>query len=318
MLDIYERLSKGEQLNKRQLARDYGVGEKTIQRDFDDIRDYLADKRGQGADATIKYDRAANAYHLTRFAREWLTNQEVLALCKILLDSRALEKGEMKALIEKILAQASPHDRAIAEAIIRGESAAYVPLRHGKKLLSYLWKISVAISGHREISFRYTRQDGASHRRKAKPLSILFSEFYFYMIGLYTSEDGDAYRTYRIDQMKDLKETGETFRVPHREKFSDGEFRKRVQFMYDYEMQHIRFRFFGDSVEHILDRLPTAKAKKLSEGVYDITAEVYGGGILMWLLSQGSRVDVYAPASLRETWLQEARGILARDSDKMV
>ena len=32
MLDIFERLNKGEQLSKRDLANYYGVGEKTIQR----------------------------------------------------------------------------------------------------------------------------------------------------------------------------------------------------------------------------------------------------------------------------------------------
>ena len=32
MLDIFERLNRGEVLNKRELAKAYGVGEKTIQR----------------------------------------------------------------------------------------------------------------------------------------------------------------------------------------------------------------------------------------------------------------------------------------------
>ena len=309
LLDIFERLNRGELLNKRELTKYYGVGEKTIQRDIEDIRNYLADRHDAHVSATIKYDRGANGYRLTRFEREWLTNQETLALCKILLESRALPKAEMKPLIDKILTQASPSDRKIVEDIIRSEYAVYVPLQHGKTLLASLWNLSLAISRHHEIRFRYTRQDGTTHWREAKPLSILFSEFYFYVIALYASDEGEVFRIYRIDRITDLKETGNSFRIPHSNKFHDGEFHKRVQFMYDGKLQSIEFRFFGISIEHVLDRLPTASAKKVSEGVYDITAEVYGDGILIWLLSQGSQVEVLKPDSLRQQWLQEGRKI---------
>lgn len=37
MLDIFERLNKGERISKRDLTVYYGVGEKTIQRDIEDI-----------------------------------------------------------------------------------------------------------------------------------------------------------------------------------------------------------------------------------------------------------------------------------------
>ncbi len=93
MLDIFERFNRGELLNKQEMARYYGVGEKTIQRDIDDIRNYLADRHDAGLVAMVQYDRGAKGYRLTRFEREWLTNQETLALCKILLESRALEKN---------------------------------------------------------------------------------------------------------------------------------------------------------------------------------------------------------------------------------
>ncbi len=310
LLDIFERLNRGELLNKQEMVRYYGVGGKTIQRDIEDIRSYLADRREVHVSATIEYDRGAKGYRLTRFEREWLTNQETLALCKILLESRALEKTELRGLIEKLLTQASPSDRAIAEDIIRSEYAAYVPLRHGKKLLESLWRISLAIHRHREISFFYTRKDGVSHQRTVKPLSIMFSEYYFYVIALYDDADeGEVYRTFRIDRLADLKETGKTFRIPHNAKFHDGEFRKRVQYMYDGKMQTIRFNYFDSSIEHVLDRLPTAKAKKVEDGVYDVTAEVSGKGILIWLLSQGSQVEVLEPEDLRQQWIQEGRKI---------
>lgn len=311
MLDIFERLNKGERISKRDLTVYYGVGEKTIQRDIEDIRNYLAEKHGYEPDATIKYNRGQNCYYLVRFEREWLSNQEVLAICKILLESRAFAKEEMNRLLTKLLAQATPTQRKVVEGIIKDESVNYVPLQHKKPLLENLWQVSDAIVQEHPIRFSYTRQDGRTKDRTVKPLAIIFSEFYFYLIGLQTYETGDAFRTYRLDRIANIITSEERFRIPYRDKFRDSEFRKRVQFMYDGELMTVKFRYFGSSVEHVLDRLPTAKAKQRDVSVYDISAEVYGDGILIWLLSQGSQVEVYAPEELRQKWLDEASRIVA-------
>ena len=145
MLDIFERLNKGEQLSKRDLANYYGVGEKTIQRDIDDIRNYLADKHGYEPDATVKYNRGQNYYYLARFEREWLSNQEVLAICKILLESRAFIKEEMNQLLTKLVVQATPTQRKVVDGIIKSELVNYVPLQHKKPLVDILWQVSDAI-----------------------------------------------------------------------------------------------------------------------------------------------------------------------------
>lgn len=311
MLDIFERLNKGERISKRDLTVYYGVGEKTIQRDIEDIRNYLAEKHGYEPDATIKYNRGQNCYYLVRFEREWLSNQEVLAICKILLESRAFAKEEMNRLLTKLLAQATPTQRKVVEGIIKDESVNYVPLQHKKPLLENLWQVSDAIVQEHPIRFSYTRQDGRTKDRTVKPLAIIFSEFYFYLIGLQTYETGDAFRTYRLDRIANIITSEEKFRIPYRDKFRDSEFRKRVQFMYDGELMTVKFRYFGSSVEHVLDRLPTAKAKQREVSVYDISAEVYGDGILIWLLSQGSQVEVYAPEELRQKWLDEASRLVA-------
>lgn len=49
-----------------------------------------------------------------------------------------------------------------------------------------------------------------------------------------------------------------------------------------------------------MDRLPTARITgKDKEGCL-IEAEVYGNGIIMWLLSQGAQIEVMEPESLRK------------------
>ena len=92
----------------------------------------------------------------------------------------------------------------------------------------------------------------------------------------------------------------QTFSLPYATRFQEGEFRKRVQFMYPGRLQRIRLRYTGTSVEAILDRLPTAKVVSQDEKGSVIEAEVYGNGIVMWLLSQGSRIEVLEPQALRD------------------
>ncbi len=291
LLNIYERLNKGETVNKQALANDFGVSQKTIQRDIDDLRAYLAETHFTELETSIKYDRARDGYYLVRPEREWLTNEEVLALCKILLESRAFCQREMNALINKITAQSTPNDRKAIKDIIRGEYRSYIPLRHNKPLLSRLWKISELIRGQRVITFNYERQDKKIGAKRAKPVAIMFSEFYFYMIAYVADDPKNIPIVFRVDRMKNIKSTGETFRIPYRDRFNDGEFRKRVQFMYSGELKTVRFRYSG-VLEAILDRLPTAKILSEKNGVYTISAETYGDGIYMWLRSQGDLAEI--------------------------
>lgn len=291
LLNLYERLNKGETVSKETLASDFGVSAKTIQRDIDDLRAYLAETHFDECDTSIKYSKAKNGYYLVRQEREWFTNEEVLALCKILLESRAFCKNEMSAIINKILMQSAPNDRKRIEDIIRNEFHSYIPLKHGKPLLDILWRISDIIRSQKVIRFKYERQDKKIKLKEGKPVAIMFSEFYFYMIAFMTDDTKNIPIVFRIDRISDIEETGEIFQIPYRDRFNDGEFRKRVQFMYSGELKTVRFKYSG-VLEAILDRLPTAKILSEDNGTYTISAETYGNGIYMWLRSQGELVEI--------------------------
>jgi predicted DNA-binding transcriptional regulator YafY len=292
LLSIYERLNKGEAIEKAQLADSFGVTQKTIQRDIDGLRAYLAENHMAENDVAIKYDKVKNVYYLVRFEREWLTNEEVMALCKILLESRAFCKEELDSLISKLITQVVPNDRKKIESMISSEQYHYVPLRHGKFLFSILWELSQFITRSEIIQFDYTRQDGIKKERLVKPVAVMFSEYYFYLIAFMADGSKDFPTTFRIDRIIDLKGTKQHFNIPYKDKFNDGEFRKRVQFMYSGELRRIMFEFNGSSIEAVLDRLPTAEIVGEKNGVYTIRAEAYGDGIHMWLRSQGSSVKV--------------------------
>ena len=84
----------------------------------------------------------------------------------------------------------------------------------------------------------------------------------------------------------------ERFHIPYSSRFEEGEFRKRVQFMYGGKLEKIKFRYSGTDVDSVLDRLPTARILDDENGSYVICAEVFGKGIEMWLKSQGELIEI--------------------------
>jgi hypothetical protein len=138
-------------------------------------------------------------------------------------------------------------------------------------------------------------------KRKIKPVAIMFSEYYFYLTAFIDDEDvqkdfdviNDSFPTiYRIDRIKKLKVLSEKFHIPYSSRFEEGEFRKRVQFMYGGKLQKVMFTYSGPDIDAILDRLPTAQVLSEDNGVYTVRAEVFGKGIEMWIRGQGEYVNL--------------------------
>lgn len=291
LLDMYDRLSHGETVSKKELALVYGVTPKTIQRDIDELRVYLAEKSLQGDHGTIEYSQEKKGYRLIRSTYEHLNHKEILALSKILLESRALEPGELHTMLDKLTAACPEKDRAIVEDIIKNEAFHYVPLKHGRKLLDRLWELSLAIRAQDVLRLTYTRQDGTRRQHDVKPVAILFSEFYFYLVA-FKEEETEFPSVFRADRIEEMESTGEKFHIPYADRFKEGEFRKRAQFMYPGPLERLTFTYSGPSVEAVLDRLPTARILAEKDGTYTIVAEAFGTGIEMWLGSQGDKVKV--------------------------
>ena len=97
---------------------------------------------------------------------------------------------------------------------------------------------------------------------------------------------------YRVDRIQKFQITDEHFQVPYRDRFQEGEFRKRVQFMYGGKLQKIRFKYTGPSIEAVLDRLPTAEIEEQTENGWIVSAEVFGKGVDMWMRSQGEYIKM--------------------------
>lgn len=299
ILDIYLRLLNGKEINRKKLAQEYGVSERSIHRDISDLRNFLITTNNL---SEIIYDEKRNGYILKNDDNQKLTNSEILAVSKILLDSRAFLKSEMMEIIDKLMKQCVPRESYLkVSKLIENEKFHYMELQHKKSYLKNLWEIGDAVQKHLKIEIEYEKTDKTIVKRVILPVGIMFSEYYFYVLAhidgidkeKYFENKDDVFPTiYRIDRIKKYKVLEEHFPVPYKDRFEEGEFRKRVQFMTGGKLQRIKFKYTGNSIEAVLDKLPTAEIIENREGYYIVKAEVFGNGINKWILSQGKDIEV--------------------------
>ena len=303
ILGIYTRLLKNERVNRVEEAARYGINERSVQRDINDIRNFL-EMNGDNSDVpnTVVYDRADKSYKLEQSFRSGLTNSEILAVCKVLLDSRGFTKEEMTEVLNKLISCCVPKENVrLVTDLISNELFHYIEPRHRVQCMDMIWDIGQAVRSCRCIEIDYLRmKDKAVVKRKVKPAAVMFSEYYFYLTAFIDDEDirkgfdvvDDSFPTiYRFDRIKKLKVLDEKFHIPYSSRFEEGEFRKRVQFMYGGKLRRVKFKYTGPDIDAVLDRLPTAKVVSGEEGGYIVSAEVFGKGIDMWLRSQGNMIE---------------------------
>lgn len=298
VLHIYFKLAQGAVLGKRELAQQFQVTERSIQRDLSALRCFLAEQN-MGQD--IIYDKAVHGYYIKNVSPTALSNSEILAVCKILLESRSMRKDELLPILYKLISCCVPEqNKKAVRMLLSNESYHYIEPHHGKYILQGLWELGQAVQNHQAIEIQYERiKEPKLVTRQIDPVGIMFSEYYFYLTAFLRNVDrstefentNDLFPTiYRIDRIQSFKVLGERFHVPYKDRFEEGEFRKRIQFMYGGKLETIRFRYTGPSLEAVLDRLPTAEVIDSDSRGWTISAEVFGKGIEMWLRSQGDNI----------------------------
>ena len=295
VLKIYLRLVNGDTLRKRELAQQFHVTERSVQRDMESLRCFFAE---QGLPQDIIYDRAARGYRLDAPSRPVFNNSEILAVCKILVESRSMLRDELFPILDKLIACCVPENskKAVTD-LLANEKYHYIEPHHGAPILNGLWEISQAVKNHQMMEIEYARlKEPRLVHRRIQPVGIMFSEYYFYLTAFLEEKSNfdnpnDLFPTiYRIDRIKSFRVLKERFSVPYKDRFQEGEFRKRVQFMYGGKLERIRFKYTGPSIEAVLDRLPTAEIVERDDDGWTVEAEVFGKGIEMWLKSQGNNI----------------------------
>ena len=302
LLKLYNRLLKNDDIDVEEYAKENGVSTRTVERDIKCIKDFLADNEDKSREL-IRIKRKKK-YQLSYSEDSInLTKSEILAISKILLASRAFLKDEISLIIDKIVKQCGPgQDLDLIQELLKNEKFHYIELQHKKSFINCIWDLGEAIKDKKKVEIAYKKMDGNMVRRVIDPVGLMFSEYYFYLLAhienidkeKYFCNKDDLYPTiYRLDRIEDFEVLKEKY-VPtlYKNRFQEGLFRKQVQFMTGGKLRKLKFIYRGSSIEALLDKIPTAKAKEIDKNIYEIKAEVFGNGIDRWILSQGDAIEI--------------------------
>ena len=139
---MYVNLCEGKPINKSEVANKYGVDERSIQRDIDDIRAFLDERSMFGDGRTIEYDRTKKGFVMAGDEASMMNNSEILAVSKILLESRSMRKDEIMPILEKLLDFCVPvSNQKAVKKLVANEQLHYVPPKHNKYILKGLWDL---------------------------------------------------------------------------------------------------------------------------------------------------------------------------------
>jgi predicted DNA-binding transcriptional regulator YafY len=276
------------------------VSTKSITRSINDLKNFLADHRELVGHTQLQYSHQDRCYRL--YMDEFLSSKELFALVEVMIGARAFSKDEVLELTGKLRRFTTPEDRQKLNELIRKEIYHYPEIKHDcDSVEDNLWQLVNCINEKREISIDYYRMDRKWVTHRLRPASVMFTDYYFYLIAYLAEGLTDKPYYFRIDRIRQITVHRKKFATEDTPAFDEGLLRQRSLFMWPGSLQIIRFEFTGPSVQAVLDKIPTAKIiERLEERKYLIEAEVYGTGIKMWLLSQGPWVKVTAPESFVE------------------
>ncbi|NOW85871.1 putative DNA-binding transcriptional regulator YafY [Clostridium beijerinckii] len=296
ILDLYNLINKEKQFNKGVFVEEAGTSERTVRRDIKCLNDYF--KRNYenngfiGVCREITYCRKDNVYKVNVRGDCDFSESDIYAFVKVIIQSRAFTRKEIQRMLSILKSQVK--DTSVIKEIIEKEELYYVEPQHKKNIIDLLWNMRNSIERGKKVEFDYTRADGRKKHHIVNPIAIVFNEYYFYLIAEVEKESSKIEISFRVDRIKNYIETKEISTYPYG-RFEEDKYRKKVQFMYTGDFKTIEFEFFGDSIEAVLDRLPTAKVIGKTDKAYKVRAEIYGEGVKRWILSQKEFLKVTKP-----------------------
>jgi predicted DNA-binding transcriptional regulator YafY len=308
MVRIHDHLSAGRFPNCSNLADEFEVSYKTIQRDIDFMRDQMM--------LPIDYDSVRHGFHYTKpvtsFPTVNITHGEVVAL---LVAQKALEQYRgtafekpLRAAFEKMTTAMQEEGSFSLQEL--GQAVSFRPLGAAVQEMKIFEEVSRALLDSRLIEFDYHKLQAAKpERRRVEPyhLGCIGNQWYLIAKDLVRGK----LRTFALARLTRPKQLAKKFERPAdfsvakmmSDSFAAFETPKpsRVKIRLD----EIGARLASERVWH-----KTQKIKPLASGGAELTLEVgVAPDLENWIFSWGRHAQVLEPRDLRERVAATARAM---------
>ncbi len=231
VMELFLRSIKGESLSAKNLADEYNVSTRSITRDINDLKAFLAENRDVIGYADLVYSSSTHCYSLKM--DHFLSNKELLAITKVLIGSRAFNNQDLIDIIKKLKMNTTPSDRERLQALIAKEMYHYNEISTDcKSVIDNLWKITDCIKDRNIITISYYKMNRELVKRKIKPVSVMFSEYYFYLIAYKCDDETNSPIYFRVDRIVGITVHRDKYTLTDGQSVDEGVLREKSQFMW--------------------------------------------------------------------------------------
>lgn len=301
IIDVTMKLLQGNKINSENIASLYNVNKRTIYRDLQIIRENPI----FNANYQMEFDSKQKNHFVTTDGK--INTKEILAIIQIVMGSRALSKSELDGIIKHLRKLVVTKDQSKIDKLLKRD---YLPVKTSGRLLEHIGDFTDFIESRTEIEFTYqgSRPDSDNQRlRRGVPLSLYFSNFYFYTV-IFSETKGS--RVYRLDRILKYRALESTLSIP-REKWADGASVRNFTYLLNGGRKSYFKIKYSAYPWTALDKLPNSKiVSREPDGSVIIEGYLFLQGLKFWVLSQGTFVKVLEPHSLIEEVKKELQASL--------
>jgi predicted DNA-binding transcriptional regulator YafY len=312
LLKLFQMLQSGQGQNSAGLAQTCGVGQRTIFRDLETLRD---------AGVPFKFDAESGRYSIKRDAfvqPAGLTDDEAQAIITL---AKAFKRQQRRlpfylsvqsaaVKLERNLPPAMRTKLRRSARAIRVTGNRINSLASKTAFYGQFWQ---AIDTRRKVRIVYgSLTEWEQISTTIEPYLLLFNKHSWFVIG--QSSIHREVRTFNLGRVESLELTDETYRIP-RSFNLDHHFGNAWNMIPDAGRDsHVVVRFAPLVAKNVaeIDWHDTQRIKWLRDGSIEFHATVSGlHEIAWWILRYGDQAEVLKPSKLRELVAHRARNMAA-------
>lgn len=296
MAEIIFKLLSGDVINKQDLLDEYKIGYKATTIDYRVIKDAI-EKIG----SPYRLDSKGSNHYFT--SEGSIDFDKALAIVKVVIGSQAFSKEEVSDIID-IFSDLIPTEKRQAFKRLLAITVANYSSRITEPILNNFKVLSQSINDNKSIRFTYNSSvptTDHTKEREGRPLSLYFVNKHFYTL-VYLPEKDDTY-TYRIDRFIVIRKIRRHIEVPQVSRPDEGKLLKNTFLLNG--GNYIHYKFSYEAPKHVaLDNVPNSHLSKDDDpnesNLTIVEGDLYSQGAALWVMSQGPKVQVLEPESLKK------------------
>jgi len=313
IIDSVFRMLAGETLTKDGVVKRFKVSKRTAERDFTNInRSKIFKERYR-----LFHEAGTEEYSIVEKENQ-IDPEIVVALLKSLIGSHALNKEEMKTVVEQLFRFLTPKDESNINKLVSTTLNNYSNDKT-VEILPRIKDFTSCIIARKQISFIYNSSISTSNHMKRHigvPLNMYFANNHFYVM-MYLIEH-EKTLSYRLDRFEEYSSSKKSFDVPANKRPNESKVIDSTYLLNGGNLIHYKFSYEGN--ERItLDSVPNSRLSPDNDprdrNHTIVEGDLYEQGAIMWVLGHGTQVKVLAPRSLKVKVVERLRETLSLYSD---